>query len=159
MPLFSLVINRTKHRVDASPEMPLLWALRDLLHLTGTKYGCGMGVCGACTVHEDGIAARSCQIPLSATASKRYTTIEGLSADGSHPCQRAWLEEDVSQCGYCQAGMIMEASALIRNKPNLSDAEIDAEIDSEMSGHVCRCGTFQRIRRAIHRAARELGKT
>jgi isoquinoline 1-oxidoreductase subunit alpha len=159
MPLFSLVINTARHRVDASSDMPLLWALRDLLHLTGTKYGCGMGVCGACTVHEDGIAVRSCQIPLSATSGKRYTTIEGLSPDGSHPCQRAWLEEDVSQCGYCQAGMIMEASALIQGKPKLSDAEIDAEIDAEMSSHVCRCGTFQRMRRAIHRAARELGKT
>jgi isoquinoline 1-oxidoreductase alpha subunit len=134
--------------------MPLLWALRDLLHLTGTKYGCGMGVCGACTVHEDGIAVRSCQIPLSATPGKRYTTIEGLSFDGSHPCQRAWLEEDVSQCGYCQAGMIMEAATLIQRKPNLSDAEIDAG----MADHVCRCGTFQRVRRAIRRAAREVSK-
>jgi len=155
MPMFVLVVNDVQHHVRASSDMPLLWALRDLLHLTGTKYGCGIGVCGACTVHESGIAVRSCQIPLSATSGKRYTTIEGLSAEGNHPCQRAWLEEDVSQCGYCQAGMIMEAAALIQRKPNLSDAEIDAE----MSDHVCRCGTFQRIRRAIRRAAREVSKT
>jgi len=154
MRTYSLVVNEVQHQVQASPEMPLLWALRDLLHLTGTKYGCGMGVCGACTVHEDGIAVRSCQIPLSATPGKRYTTIEGLSVDGSHPCQRAWLEEDVSQCGYCQAGMIMEAATLIRRKPNLSDAEIDAGL----ADHVCRCGTFQRVRRAIRRAAREASK-
>lgn len=155
MPMFVLVVNDVRHHVQASSDMPLLWALRDLLHLTGTKYGCGIGVCGACTVHESGIAVRSCQIPLSATSGKRYTTIEGLSAEGNHPCQRAWLEEDVSQCGYCQAGMIMEAAALIQRKPSLSDAEIDAE----MSGHVCRCGTFQRLRRAIRLATREVSKT
>jgi len=155
MPMFVLVVNDVQHHVRASSDMPLLWALRDLLHLTGTKYGCGIGVCGACTVHESGIAVRSCQIPLSATSGKRYTTIEGLSAEGNHPCQRAWLEEDVSQCGYCQAGMIMTAAALIQRKPNLSDAEIDAA----MSDHVCRCGTFQRLRRAIRRAAREVSKT
>jgi isoquinoline 1-oxidoreductase alpha subunit len=153
--MFSLLVNDVHHHVHASPEMPLLWALRDLLHLTGTKYGCGIGVCGACTVHEDGIAVRSCQVPLSATTGKRYTTIEGLSVAGSHPCQRAWLEEDVSQCGYCQAGMIMQAAALIQRKQNLTDAEIDAE----MSGHVCRCGTLQRLRRAIRRAGREMSKT
>ncbi len=153
--MFSLVVNKVQHHIDAPTDMPLLWALRDLLQLTGTKYGCGMGVCGACTVHEDGIAVRSCQIPLSATTGKRYTTIEGLSVDGSHPCQRAWLEEDVSQCGYCQAGMIMQAVALIQRRPNLSDAEID----TEMSDHVCRCGTFQRLRRAIRRAAHEVSKT
>jgi aerobic-type carbon monoxide dehydrogenase small subunit (CoxS/CutS family) len=134
--------------------MPLLWVLRDLLHLTGTKYGCGIGACGACTVHEDAVAARSCQIPLAATVGKRYTTIEGLSVDGTHPCQKAWLEEDVSQCGYCQAGMIMEAAALLQRKAKPSAAEID----SEMSSHVCRCGTFQRLRRAIRRAAREVSK-
>jgi len=103
--MFSLVLNNLQHRIHAPAEMPLLWALRDLLRLTGTKYGCGMGVCGACTVHEDGTAVRSCQIPLSATTGKRYTTIEGLSVDGSHPCQRAWLEQDVSQCGYCRQGL------------------------------------------------------
>ena len=155
MRMYRLVVNDVQHDLQASPDMPLLWALRDLLSLTGSKYGCGIGVCGACTVHEDGIAVRSCQIPLSATTGKRYITIEGLSVDGSHPCQRAWLEEDVSQCGYCQGGMIMEAAALIARKPNLSDAEIDAE----MSDHVCRCGTFQRLRRAIRRAAREVSKT
>lgn len=129
--------------------MALLWVLRDLLHLTGTKYGCGIGVCGACTVHEDGRAARACQIAMSATANKNYTTIEGLSSDGNHPCQRAWLEEDVSQCGYCQVGMTMAAAALLREKANPSDAEIDVV----MSEHICRCGTYQRIRRAIHGAA------
>jgi isoquinoline 1-oxidoreductase subunit alpha len=155
MPVFSLVVNNGRHSVEASSDMPLLWVLRDLLHFTGTKYGCGMGVCGACTVHQDGIAVRSCQIPLAAAVGKRYITIEGLSADGNHPCQKAWIEEDVSQCGYCQAGMIMEAVSLIQRKRELSDAEIDAE----MSDHVCRCGTFQRLRRAIRRAAREVNKT
>jgi isoquinoline 1-oxidoreductase subunit alpha len=149
MSTFILSVNGQKHRLDADPEMPLLWVLRDLLHLTGTKYGCGMGVCGACTVHEDGRAARSCQIAISATANKNYTTIEGLSSDGNHPCQRAWLEEDVSQCGYCQVGMTMAAAALLREKANPSDAEIDGVV----SEHICRCGTYQRIRRAIHRAA------
>ena len=152
MPVFTLIVNGEKHRVDADPGMPLLWALRDFLRLTGTKYGCGMAICGACTVQEDGVPVRSCQIPLSATASKSYTTIEGLSADGSHPCQKAWLEEDVSQCGYCQAGMIMQAAALLRHKAHPTDDEIDAEL----SDHICRCGTYQRIRRAIHRAAREM---
>src|SRR5580704_18215588 len=116
MSAFVLSVNGTSHRLDADPEMPLLWVLRDLLHLTGTKYGCGMGVCGACTVHEDGRAVRSCQIRVAATVGKKYVTIEGLSANGSDPCQKAWLEEDVSQCGYCQAGMIMQAAALIRGK-------------------------------------------
>jgi isoquinoline 1-oxidoreductase alpha subunit len=149
MAVFSLIVNGDKHRVKAEAGMPLLWALRDLLGLTGTKYGCGIAVCGACTVHEDGVAVRSCQIPLSATVGKSYTTIEGLSDDGSHPCQKAWLEEDVSQCGYCQSGMIMQAAALLRRKPQPTDQEID----TELSDHVCRCGTYQRIRRAIHRAA------
>lgn len=149
MPTFILSVNGQQHRLDADPEMPLLWVLRDLFHLTGTKYGCGMGVCGACTVHEDGRAARSCQIAISATTNKNYTTIEGLSPDGDHPCQRAWLEEDVSQCGFCQAGMAMAAAALLREKTNPSDAEIDAV----MSELICRCGTYQRVRNAIHRAA------
>jgi isoquinoline 1-oxidoreductase alpha subunit len=137
--------------VQADPEMPLLWVLRDLLTMTGTKYGCGVGVCGACTVHQDGAAVRACQIPIAQAAGKKFTTIEGLSANGEHPCQRAWIDEDVSQCGYCQAGMIMTAASLLRQKPNPTDAEIDAA----MSDSVCRCGTYQRMRRAIHRAARE----
>jgi isoquinoline 1-oxidoreductase alpha subunit len=152
MAAFTIIVNGEKHRVDADPGMPLLWALRDILHLTGTKYGCGMAMCGACTVHESGVPVLSCQIPLSAAAGKSYTTIEGLSKDGSHPCQKAWLEEDVSQCGYCQAGMIMQAAALLRRKATPTDQEIDAEF----SNHICRCGTYQRIRRAIHRAAREM---
>ncbi len=152
---FMFVVNGTRHRLDADPEMPLLWVLRDLLRLTGTKYGCGMGVCGACTVHENGNPVRSCQIQLSATADKEYVTIEGLSANGAHPCQEAWVEEDVSQCGYCQAGMIMEAAALIQRKSTISNDEIDASL----SGHVCRCGTYQRVRRAIHRAAHEVQAT
>ena len=129
--------------------MPLLWALRDLLRLTGTKYGCGSGVCGACTVHENGEAVRSCLIPLSATEGKRYVTIEGLSANGDHPCQLAWLEEDVSQCGYCQAGQMMSASALLAKTPQPNDKDID----EAMNGNLCRCATYLRIRQAIHRAA------
>lgn len=152
MAVLTLIVNGKKRSVDADPDMPLLWALRDLLRLTGTKYGCGMAVCGACTVHEDGVPVRSCQIPVSAAAGKSYITIEGLSVDGSHPCQKAWLEDDVSQCGYCQAGMIMQAAALLHRKPQPSDEDIDAEL----SDHVCRCGTYQRIRRAIYRAAREM---
>jgi|SRR5215471_11872743 len=155
MAVFALNVNGTRREVDADPEMPLLWALRDLLRLTGTKYGCGMGVCGACTVHEDGVAVRSCQIQLSSTRGRRYVTIEGLSAQGDHPCQKAWLEEDVAQCGYCQVGMIMEAAALLRAKVHPTDEDIDAV----MSAHVCRCGTYQRLRRAIHRAAGEVNHT
>ena len=138
----------------ADLEMPLLWVLRDLLSLTGTKYGCGVGVCGACTVHEGRRAVRSCQITIAEAAGKSYTTIEGLSADGEHPCQKAWIEEDVAQCGYCQAGMIMTAAALINQKRNRSDAEID----EAMSDSVCRCGTYLRMRQAIRRAAREARK-
>ena len=149
MPTFTLSVNGVQHRVDADADMPLLWALRDLLRLTGTKYGCGTGVCGACTVHEDGEAVRSCQIRGAATQGKNYVTIEGLSTNGDHPCQLAWLEEDVAQCGYCQAGAIMETAALLKRKPDVSDADIDLSLGS----HVCRCGTYQRMRRAMHRAA------
>jgi aerobic-type carbon monoxide dehydrogenase small subunit (CoxS/CutS family) len=126
--------------------------LRDALGLTGTKFGCGLGVCGACTVHLDGEAVRSCTTPLSAVAGRKVVTVEGLSADASHPVQRAWLEEDVAQCGYCQAGQIMAAAALLARKPNPTDADIDAALSS----NVCRCGTYQRIRAAVHRAAREV---
>src|ERR1700734_4013698 len=125
---FVLSVNGTRHKLNADAEMPLLWALRDMLRLTGTKYGCGIGACGACTVHQDGKAVRSCQIQLSDTAGKEYTTIEGLSAARNHACQKAWEEEDVSQCGYCQAGMIMEAAALLQTKSPVSDGEIDASL-------------------------------
>ncbi len=151
MASYVLLVNGVERHVDADPEMPLLWALRDLLRLTGTKYGCGVGACGACTVHENGAAVRSCQVPLSATQGKRYVTIEGLAPGGTHPCQLAWIEEDVSQCGYCQAGMIMEAAALLASNRNPNDQDIDTTLAS----HVCRCGTFQRMRRAVHRAASE----
>jgi len=149
MPRYTLTINGRRHTVDSEPEMPLLWVLRDLLQLTGTKYGCGEGICGACTVHEDDRAVRSCMLPVARAADRRFITIEGLSEDGSHPCQRAWIEEDVAQCGYCQPGMIMEAAALLRTHTSPSDDDIDAALSS----HVCRCGTFDRMRRAIHRAA------
>ncbi len=145
MSTFVLSVNGIQHHITADPDMPLLWALRDLLHLTGTKYGCGIGACGACTVHQDGKAVRSCQVTLSTTTGKQYTTIEGLSSDGTHPCQKAWIEEDVSQCGYCQVGMIMEAASLVRNKSKITNDEIDAAL----SDHVCRCGTYQRVRRAV----------
>jgi isoquinoline 1-oxidoreductase subunit alpha len=151
MAKYNLQVNGRAYQVEAEPDMPLLWVLRDLLQLTGTKYGCGIGVCGACTVHEDGRDARSCQITIASAAGRKYTTIEGLAADGDHPCQRAWVEEDVSQCGYCQAGMAMTAAALLLEKPHPSDADIDAV----MSELICRCGTYQRIRKAIHRSAAE----
>ncbi len=144
-----LTINGTDHTLTAPGDMPLLWALRDLLGLPGTKYGCGVAQCGACTVHVDGAPKRACCTPLSAVEGKKITTIEGLSADGSHPVQRAWAELDVVQCGYCQPGQIMSAAALLEKVPNPSDAEIDAAL----SGNLCRCGTYQRIRAAVHRAA------
>ncbi|MEO8637020.1 MAG: (2Fe-2S)-binding protein [Gemmatimonadales bacterium] len=137
--------------MDVPAEMPLLWALRDVIGLTGTKYGCGMAQCGACTVHLDGQAVRSCSVPVSAVAGKSVTTIEGLSADGSHPLQRAWVAEQVPQCGYCQSGQIMQAASLLATTP----APTDAEIDSAMAGNICRCGTYSRIRAAIHLAAKE----
>lgn len=146
---FTLVVNGRRQKITASPDTPLLWVLRDELHLTGTKYGCGVGVCGACTVHENGGAVRSCQISVASAAGHSFTTIEGLSSDAGHPCQQAWIEEDVAQCGFCQPGMIMEAAALLGRHPHPTDAEID----ETMSQHVCRCGTYQRIRKAIHRAA------
>ena len=147
-----ITVNDNTLDVDASPDTPLLWVLRDHLAMTGTKYGCGMALCGACTVHIDGAATRSYVLPLSAVAGKRVTTIEGLSADRSHAVQRAWIELDVPQCGYCQSGQIMSAAALLAVKPDPSDAEIDAA----MAGNLCRCGTYPRIRKAIHRAAQLL---
>ncbi|AXQ31168.1 (2Fe-2S)-binding protein [Solimonas sp. K1W22B-7] len=152
--MMKLTVNGTAHEVDAPPDMPLLWVLRDLLGLTGTKFGCGLAQCGACTVHLDGAPLRSCITPVAAAAGKSVTTIEGLSADGSHPVQRAWAELDVVQCGYCQSGQIMSAVALLAAKARPSDADIDAAL----SGNICRCGTYQRIRAAVHRAA-ELSKT
>jgi aerobic-type carbon monoxide dehydrogenase small subunit (CoxS/CutS family) len=142
-------INGQSRRLDADPEMPLLWALRDLLNLTGTKYGCGIAQCGTCTVHVDGEPVRACVTPLSAVAGKRVTTIEGLHPEGRHPVQQAWVEAQVPQCGYCQSGQIMSAAALLAKNPRPSDDEIDAA----MAGNLCRCGTYQRIRAAIKRAA------
>ena len=148
-----LLVNGTEHDVAAPPDMPLLWVLRDLLGLTGTKFGCGIAQCGACTVHVDGAPLRSCITPVSAVAGRKITTIEGLSGDGQHPVQQAWAELDVVQCGYCQSGQIMSAVALLAQVPNPSDADID----QAMSGNICRCGTYPRIRAAVHRAAK-LGK-
>jgi isoquinoline 1-oxidoreductase alpha subunit len=145
-------VNGMEHDVAAPGEMPLLWVLRDLLGLTGTKFGCGMAQCGACTVHLDGQAVRSCVLPVEAVAGRSVTTIEGLSSGGMHPVQRAWIETDVVQCGYCQPGQIMAAAALLKEKHKPSDAEIDAAL----SGNLCRCGTYQRIRAAVRRAS-ELG--
>jgi isoquinoline 1-oxidoreductase alpha subunit len=142
-------VNGRPQSVDAPPDTPLLWVLRENLGLTGTKFGCGMALCGACTVHVDGDAIRSCVRPVSSVAGKDVLTIEGLSPDGSHPLQQAWIAEDVPQCGYCQSGQIMAALALLKEKARPSDADID----DAMSGNICRCGTYGRIRRAIHRAA------
>ena len=144
-----LVVNGQEREVDAPPDMPLLWVLRDVLGYTGTKFGCGMAQCGACTVHLDGKAVRACVTPVSAVGSRPVTTIEGLSSDGSHPVQRAWAEVDVVQCGYCQPGQIMAAAALLTANPRPTDADIDAAL----SGNICRCGAYQRIRAAVHRAA------
>ena len=145
----TITVNNQLVNVDAEADTPLLWVLRDHLGMTGTKFGCGMALCGACTVHIDGAATRSCVLPLSAAAGKSITTIEGLSSDRSHAVQKAWLEIDVPQCGYCQSGQIMSAAALLKSNPKPSDADIDAA----MSGNICRCGTYPRIRKAIHRAA------
>ena len=149
---FELMVNGTAYQVEADGEMPLLWALRDILGLTGTKYSCGMGLCGSCTVHIDGKAARSCVTLLSSAAGRQITTIEGLSPDGSHPLQKAWLEEHVTQCGYCQPGQIMTAAALLAENPHPSDEQIEAV----MKDTLCRCGAYPRIRAAIHRAAQEV---
>jgi isoquinoline 1-oxidoreductase alpha subunit len=147
--MVQLVLNGEKREVDANPGMPLLWVLRDVLGMTGTKYGCGIALCGACTVQVDGEPVRSCVTPLSAVAGKRVLTIEGLSADRSHPVQRAWIAEDVPQCGFCQSGQILTAAALLAKTRKPSDADID----QAMGGIICRCGTYQRIRRAIKTAA------
>ncbi len=147
--MIPVTINGRRYNVDLPDDTPLLWTLRDQLGLTGTKYGCGMALCGACTVHLDGTPIRSCVTPISAAAGKKVTTIEGLSPQGTHPVQRAWVELDVPQCGFCQSGQIMSAAALLAQKASPTDADID----SAMAGNICRCGTYQRIRAAIHRAA------
>ncbi len=146
---YKLNVNGRPATVDAPADMPLLWVLRDVLNLRGTKYGCGIGFCGACTVHIGGRAVRSCQTPIATAADAKITTIEGLSADGTHPVQLAWQEFDVPQCGYCQAGQMMSAAALLAKTPKPSDQDIDAA----MNGNICRCGTYLRIRQAIHKAA------
>jgi isoquinoline 1-oxidoreductase alpha subunit len=148
--MISFTINGRTQQVDVPAEMPLLWVIRDTLQLTGTKYACGMALCGACTVHLDGAPVRACVTPISAVAGRTVTTIEGLSATGTHPVQRAWMEVDVPQCGFCQSGQIMSAAALLASKPSPTDADIDAA----MAGNICRCGTYQRIRAAIHQAAK-----
>jgi len=149
----TLNVNQREYTANARPDTPLLWVLRDSLGLTGTKYGCGMALCGACTVHLDGEAVRSCITPLSAAQGKAVITIEGLAPNADHPVQRAWVQEEVAQCGYCQPGQIMSAAALLARTPTPSDADIDAA----MAGNLCRCGTYQRIRRAIHAAAKLAG--
>ncbi len=150
---FKVTVNGRTSSVDAPSDMPLLWVLRDLLDLRGTKYGCGIGQCGACTVHLGGQPVRACLTPISAVGTKAVTTLEGLSADGTHPCQLAWREIDVPQCGYCQAGQIMSAAALLVKTPKPTDKDID----SAMTGNLCRCGTYPRIRAAVHRAAEMAG--
>ncbi|HJR33803.1 MAG TPA: (2Fe-2S)-binding protein [Gemmatimonadales bacterium] len=149
MASLTLRVNGRARKLEVDPGTPLLWILRDSLNLTGTKYGCGIGQCGACTVHLDGVATPSCAIPVGSVGNRAVTTIEGLSPDASHPVQRAWIAEGVAQCGYCQSGQVMSAAALLSTRRTPSDAEID----EAMSGNLCRCGTYDRIRRAIHRAA------
>jgi len=148
---YTLAVNGTSHRVNVPAEMPLLWVLRDTLNLIGTKFGCGIAQCGACTVLLDGVATRTCVLPVSSVGARKITTIEGLSSDGDHPVQRAWIAEDVPQCGYCQAGQVMAAAGLLAKTPKPTDAQIDAAMTN-----ICRCGTYQRIRKAIHRAAGEV---
>ncbi|HEY2918946.1 MAG TPA: (2Fe-2S)-binding protein [Candidatus Binatia bacterium] len=152
--MIPIIVNGKKYQVDVDSDTPLLWVLRENLGLTGTKFGCGIAQCGACTVHLDGQPIRSCSTPIESVKGKKITTIEGLSANGNHPIQKAWIAEEVPQCGYCQSGQIMSAAALLATKPKPSDADIDAA----MSGNICRCGTYQRIRRAIHRAAGTLAQ-
>jgi len=154
MASYNLAINGKTYKIEADPKMPLLFAIRELANLTGTKYGCGMAQCGACTVHLNGNPVRSCTIPVSAVAKQSITTIEGLSTDNSHPVQRAWIAEQVPQCGYCQSGQIMAAAALLKRIPNPTDADID----NNMGGHICRCGTYVRIRKAIKTAAQMTSK-
>ncbi len=154
MASYNLTINGKVYKVEADPKMPLLFAIRELANLTGTKYGCGIAQCGACTVHLNGNPVLSCSIPVSAAAKQPITTIEGLSTDNSHPVQQAWIAEQVPQCGYCQSGQIMAAAALLKSKPNPTDADIDAAMDS----HICRCGTYTRIRKAIKTAAKNISK-
>ena len=151
MPSYTLRVNGTTRQVDVESDTRLLWVLRDVLGLTGTKFGCGIAQCGACTVHLDGEAVRSCTTQVAAVGTRAVTTIEGLSADGGHPLQKAWIAEDVPQCGYCQSGQIMAAAAMLARNAKPADADID----KAMAGNICRCGTYDRIRRAIHRAARE----
>ncbi len=150
---FRLIVNGQPKQVDVAADTPLLWVLRDTLNMTGTKYGCGIAQCGACTVHLDGEATRSCVTTVDTVGARKITTIEGLSPDRSHPLQQAWIAEQVPQCGYCQSGMLMTAAELLARKPKPTDADIDASL----GGHICRCGTYQRIRRAVHRAAGDEG--
>jgi aerobic-type carbon monoxide dehydrogenase small subunit (CoxS/CutS family) len=149
MAVYNLSVNGKTHRVDVDPDTPLLWVLRDHLKMTGTKYGCGAGQCGACTVHMDGDAVQSCMTSVADVGDQKVTTIEGLSENGDHPLQKAWLEHDVSQCGYCQPGQVMSAAALLKSNPNPSDVEIE----TAMQGNICRCGTYQRIKDAIRSVA------
>ena len=160
MPAYSLVINGKKYTVSADAEMPLLWVIRELIGLTGTKYGCGIGQCGACTVHLKGAPIRSCSFPVSAVLNQPITTIEGISKNNDHPVQKAWIAEQVPQCGYCQSGQIMSAVALLKTKTATNSPHpTDEEIDAAMSGNICRCGTYPRIRKAIKTAADQLHKT
>jgi len=151
---YELNINNTSYKIDVEPDMPLLWAIRDFVGLTGTKFGCGMSLCGACTVHLDGVPVRSCSMPVAGATGKKITTIEGISPNIDHAVQKAWIELQVPQCGYCQSGQIMSAAALLKKNPKPTDADID----TAMQGNLCRCGTYQRIRSAIHRAAEIAGR-
>ena len=149
--MVTITVNGTQHQLDIAPDTPLLWALRDVVGLTGTKYGCGIAQCGACTVHINGQPMRSCSVPIASVDGATITTIEGLSPDGKHPVQQAWIAEDVPQCGYCQSGQIMAVAAFLKDYPSPTDADIDANITN-----ICRCGTYERMRRAIHRAADQM---